>query len=85
MSHEYKIETGRWSRLPKENRVCICSGVEVQNEEHVLLKCPLTLSVRNEYPHLDFSSINNLLNERQHMYDLCKFVYRVSLVFKEEN
>ena len=28
MSHNLKIETGRWSRLPREARVCTCNSVQ---------------------------------------------------------
>ena len=33
-SHYLKIETGRWSRIPREERLCSCC--EVQSEIHVL-------------------------------------------------
>ena len=34
-SHKLKIDTGRWSRIPKEARRCPCG--EIQTEEHMLL------------------------------------------------
>ena len=40
ISHSLKIETGRWQRVPKEQRLCTCR--RVQSEEHVLLQCPQT-------------------------------------------
>ena len=36
MSHNLRIETGRWSRTPTEQRVCQCDGDKVQTEQHVL-------------------------------------------------
>ena len=33
-SHRLKIETGRWSRIPREERICPCRAV--QTESHVL-------------------------------------------------
>ena len=45
-SHYLRIETGRWSRLPQENRLCKCG--QCQTEEHVLLNCKLTESLRSK-------------------------------------
>ena len=39
-SHNLKIETGRWSRTPRESRVCSCGSV--QDESHVLFTCNKT-------------------------------------------
>ena len=47
-SHRLRIETGRWSRIPRELRLCVC-GDDIQNEEHVLLKCPMTNDIRKLY------------------------------------
>ena len=46
-SHRLKIETGRWARLPRENRLCECGNV--QDEEHVLLVCEKTVRIRGKY------------------------------------
>ena len=43
MSHNLRIETGRWSRTPAEQRLCLCDGSQVQTERHVLVECPLTV------------------------------------------
>ena len=37
-SHHLKIETGRWARIEREDRVCDCGG-GVQDEQHVLFTC----------------------------------------------
>ena len=44
-SHRLKIETGRWSRIPREQRLCQCG--EVQDERHVLQWCPLVADIRS--------------------------------------
>ena len=44
-SHMLKIETGRWSRTPREERLCKC-GTSLQNEQHVFA-CPLVSNIRN--------------------------------------
>jgi len=46
-SHRLRIETGRWSRLPRENRLCPCGAV--QDERHVLENCPLTQQLRDSH------------------------------------
>ena len=81
MSHNLKIETGRWSRLPRESRVCNCNNLVVQDECHVLLDCSLSQHLRETYSQLDFSSIDHLLNDRYHLLDLCKFINEVLTLF----
>ena len=39
-SHLLRIETGRWSRIPRENRLCNCR-TDIQTEDHVLLRCTI--------------------------------------------
>ena len=51
-SHNLKIETGRWSRLPKEERLCSC-GV-IQTERHIIENCTLAERIREKY------SLNNV-------------------------
>jgi hypothetical protein len=57
-SHSLKIETGRWSRIDREERLCGC-GLAVENEEHVLLECPKTESVREKF-HIDTALVNDM-------------------------
>ena len=48
-SHRLRCETGRWSRVPSNQRVCPhCDGEAVQDEEHLFL-CPATLTIREKY------------------------------------
>ena len=47
-SHRLKIETGRWSRIPRERRLCQC-GEGVQTEEHILVGCNMTKGIREKY------------------------------------
>ena len=40
------LETGRYERLPVEQRTCFhCEGL-IENEEHILLNCPLYHDLR---------------------------------------
>ena len=44
-SHGLLVEKGRWSRVPRDERLCVC-GV-VQDERHVIEECMLTEHLRN--------------------------------------
>jgi hypothetical protein len=44
-AHRLRIETGRWSRTPRDQRLCAC-GTGVQDEQHVIFTCPLTMGLR---------------------------------------
>jgi hypothetical protein len=49
-SHWLKVETGRWHRVPRGERVCGMCGVgAVQDEKHVLLECEATSDIRVRY------------------------------------
>ena len=45
-SHRLRIETGRWSRIARQDRLCVC-GKDIQTEEHVLLRCDLVKHLRD--------------------------------------
>ena len=47
-SHRLKVETGRWSRIPRERRLCKC-GMGVQTEKHVLVECELAEPIKQKY------------------------------------
>ena len=46
-SHRLRVEMGRWSRIPPEQRTCQCE-TGIQNEQHILV-CPLTQDIRGKY------------------------------------
>ena len=77
MSHNLKIETGRWSRIPRERRMCHCDNNHLQTEAHVLIDCVLTLNIRLRYPMLNFTDINNLLTEVTYLSQLCKYSHEI--------
>ena len=45
-SHHLKIETGRWARIPRDERLCVCGG-DIQSESHVLIDCPRSEHLRH--------------------------------------
>ena len=46
-SHRLRVETGRWARLPRDQRLWPCGAV--QDEGHVLQDCPLVNHIRCRY------------------------------------
>ena len=44
-SHRLRVELGRWSRTPRDQRVCPCGSGDVQDEAH-LFTCQLTRAIR---------------------------------------
>ena len=63
-SHYLRIETGRWSRVVREQRLCICG--EIQTETHVLINCPETEALRTQYQSLDYTNLSSLLSSTDH-------------------
>ena len=43
--HYLKVETGRWTRIPHNERLCSC-GIEIQDLSHVILQCEKLTSYR---------------------------------------
>lgn len=59
-SHNLRIETGRWSRTPRNRRLCLCG--EIQTESHILIDCPHTETLRLESG-ASYPDIQSLFNE----------------------
>ena len=76
MSHCLKIETGRWSRIPRLSRVCQCDRTSVQDEGHVLLVCSISSHLRTEFSMLSFVSLKSLI-ESSDSYNMCKYMHKV--------
>jgi len=59
-SHRLAIETGRWSRIPRDNRLCSCGAI--QTEEHVICFCLLSQSIRSQFDTVEFTNIVKFFN-----------------------
>ena len=73
-AHNLMIEKGRWSRLPRERRLCECG--EIQTEEHVIKDCTLINHIRNRYSLMYKLPDCFLCNTRDVIdfcYDICTF------------
>lgn len=76
-SHRLAIETGRWSRIPRESRLCSCGAV--QTEEHVVCFCPLTAHVRQKF-NLNISRVGEINSLDVPM--ISKLVYECANILK---
>ena len=59
-SHRLRIEVGRWSRTPHDERICSC-GTGIQDELH-LFQCPLVRDLLDT-PDKTYSSFSDLFDE----------------------
>ena len=80
-SHNLKVETGRWGRVVRENRTCICEVGRVQDEEHVTTVCGLTRGLREKY-RIDQHQLKDLFSEVEDG-RLCSFFYELSKIFEK--
>ena len=60
-SHHLRVETGRWSRTPAEERVCHC-GPYIQDEKHVLLECQFSSDFRRNM-NVNYATLEELFNQ----------------------
>ena len=60
-SHWLAVETGRWQRLDREQRVCPhCDAAAIEDEAHMIFDCPLYAGLRLQYTALFSSGDRNL-------------------------
>jgi len=81
-SHRLKIETGRWSRIPRENRLCICNEEKIQSEEHVLIDCKCSSNLRDRFHNLDFTSVETLMSCDTKQ--LCHYCFDITKFFEQQ-
>lgn len=57
-SHCLRVETGRWSNTPREDRLCECCNLAlVEDEHHFLFDCPFYCIIRGHF-HCLFCSLD---------------------------
>jgi hypothetical protein len=71
-SHRLKIETGRWSRIQRDQRLCSCGAI--QDESHVLLACPRSQNLRNASD-MACTTVGELMSKDPQL--LCAYIYKV--------
>ena len=82
-SHKLKVETGRWGRVPRENRTCTCLEGGIQDESHVVFICNRTRHLRIKY-HIESHSLEDLYNDMTEE-NLCDLFYDLSRIFGDNN
>ena len=63
-SHRLRIETGRWIRIPQEQRLCDCGSGCVQDEEHALLFCEKSRDIRMKF-RLNHTNLQSFFSDEQ--------------------
>ena len=83
MSHSLKVETGRWSRIPREQRLCDkCDAGQVQDEEHVLLTCSSSEPIRQRFGMLNYESLATLMQNQTHLREMAEMIHAALNVFQ---
>ena len=77
-SHRLRIETGRWIRVPRDQRLCMCD-LGVQDEYHVIFICPLTLHARHNFGMHTISDWTTLFKTDSSV--LCEFIHTLLGLF----
>ena len=80
-SHRLMVERGRWTRTPREERVCPCNNINVQDEHHVLCECNITKQARIDHG-VQYHSLQKLM-EHEDICQLTKYVYTVNRLIHE--
>ena len=83
VNHELPIETGRYTRIPRNEKVCkMCNGGQLRDEFHFCFECPALKELRirflpaNIYKRpnvINFGSILNIKNTIT-LVNLAKFI-----------
>ena len=64
-SHGLRIETGRYDKLPVEDRRCLLCAEAVEDELHYLVRCPRLESIRTTMNHKIYQCCVTTLGGRQ--------------------
>ena len=58
-NHSLRIETGRYDKIPREQRRCqLCNLDEIEHEDHFIMECPTYNEIRQESP-IEFQNYAN--------------------------
>ena len=63
------------------SRECLCDGVHVQTEKHVLLECAMTAGLRNSYQMLRFGDISDIMEENIYIQEVCSYIFEVLSIY----
>ena len=75
-----KIETGRFSRLPLDERVCeMCNLNKIEDEFHFLCECTIYEDIRNKY----YDTVMRRYPEFNDLIDKNRFKFLVTIGWRE--
>ena len=72
-SHRLRVETGRWSRMARDRRLCDCSHGSVQDEFHVVETCQHLNDLRLLFPDITFTKEEFFRNNAE---DVASYVFK---------
>lgn len=79
-SHRLAIETGRWSRISQDQRLCTCGSIQTEN--HVVCDCIRTDEIREQFKNLDFTNLENFFDNCSNIVSMCKCSYMVLNMYR---
>ena len=62
-NHKLNIETGRYDKISKCDRICPVCGLNIEDEIHFLFNCPKYSSIRDDF----FNKIENRIPDYKHI------------------
>ena len=63
VNHKLLINTSRYTRIPRNERVCkMCNSVQLGDEFHFCLECPALKELRNKFLPANISKRPNVIN-----------------------
>ena len=76
-SHRLRIETGRWTRTPREQRLCVCDG-SIQDEIHALFHCARSEHIRDAFNISEMPLVELFQSDQR---TLCELLYLILCEF----
>ncbi len=76
-SHRLRVESGRWARIPRMNRLCTC-GMGVQDEAHVMFHCPRSTTIRQTF-NIDNHNWMQLFEKD----NICQITYEILNIYNK--
>ena len=77
-SHNLLVERLRWSRVPRELRVCPCDNTTIQDEYHIFNDCSITEGLRNSISNTPFPLMLDAIFSEGLERRVCAYIYDIS-------
>ena len=91
-NHKFPIETGRWTSIPLDERICPLCETDIGDEFHYILQCQFFKHERKKYikpyytRNINTIKFNELMNSnnKKIIRSLCMFIDTIMKSFKEK-